>query len=155
VRLAEERAALPPAVQNASSERSRGRTEQRRVRAWAVPPDTRPPLPGLACLVEVTRSGVRGGEAYSRTGWYACSLPPCPALLWLVRAAWGAEVMHWKKDAVMGEDACRVRHLRAAQNLSVLRGGVLTFFAGQGLHSARAAIETYAHDFNFFKLFRE
>lgn len=55
-------------------------------------------------------------------------------LLGIARGHWGIENrLHWVRDVVLGEDACRVRTGSAPQVLSGLRNTVLSILRATGL----------------------
>jgi predicted transposase YbfD/YdcC len=55
--------------------------------------------------------------------YYLSSLPPkVQTLHHAIRQHWRVENdLHWCLDVSFGEDHCRVRHLRAAENLALVR----------------------------------
>lgn len=110
-----------------STERSRGRTERRRVEVY-TPPAWQDDWPGIGAVVQVTRSGVRDGEAYERTGLYLTSRADDAARLGdVIRGHWHVENrLHWVKDALMDEDAGGVRSQAGASVLALLRSVALS-----------------------------
>ena len=79
-------------------------------------------------MVQVTRSGVRDGEAYERTGLYLTSRTDDARTLGdVVRWHWHVENrLHWVKDALMGEDTGGVRSKAGASVLALLRSTALS-----------------------------
>lgn len=114
-------------------ERSRGRTARRRVEAYA-PPAWQDDWPDIGAVVQVTRSGVRDGEAYERTGLYLTSRTDDAARLGeVIRWHWHVENrLHWVKDARMDEDAGGVRSKAGASVLALLRSVALSVARGGG-----------------------
>jgi len=92
-------------------------------------------LAHASCAIRVRRRGSdpRNPEAWSE-GLYVSSQPPetrSPAQwLALVREHWGGceNRNHWRKDAVLDEDATRSRHPGIATNLALLRNLVIHFY---------------------------
>ena len=70
---------------------------------------------------------------------------PAARLLGLARGHWGIEnELHWVKDAVLGEDACRVRTNGGPQVLSGLRDAALRLLHGNGLSKVASALRHLA-----------
>ena len=99
--------------------------------------------PGVeqVCVLERTRR-VRGAEQ-TETVFAITSLTPQEAsagrLLALARGHWGIEnQLHWVKDVVLGEDACRVRTGDGPQILSGLRNAALRLSATNTIGDIRA-----------------
>ena len=114
-----------------TTERTRGRTVRRRVEVYTAPTTGAPwqaDWPALGRVVRVTRSGVRQGTPYERSGLYVTSrTDDARALGATIRAHWHVENrLHWCKDALMNEDAGGVRSVRGASVLSALRGMALS-----------------------------
>lgn len=90
-----------------------------------------------------------GGAEHRETVFAITSLTPeeAPAgrLLELARGHWGIEnELHWVKDVVLGEDACRVRTGGGPQVLSGLRNAALRLLHGNGLGQIAAALRHLA-----------
>lgn len=125
-----------------------GRVEYRRLRSS---PRLREYLdwPGVeqVCVLERTRRV--GGVAQAETVFAITSLTPKEAtagrLLELARGHWGIEnELHWVKDVVLGEDACRVRTGDGPQVLSGLRNAALRLLHGNGLSQIASALRHLA-----------
>lgn len=89
------------------------------------------------------------GKATTEIAYFVTSLTPTDAvakrLLDLARAHWGIEnKLHWRRDASMNEDRCRVR--AGARPLAALRNLVLMLLRSIP-GSVPAARENYAADF--------
>lgn len=66
-------------------------------------------------------------------------------LLELARGHWGIEnELHWVKDVVLGEDACRVRTNHGPQILSGLRNAALRLLHRNGLGQIASALRHLA-----------
>jgi hypothetical protein len=52
--------------------------------------------------------------------------------------------LHWPRDAVLGEDACRVRTGHAPQALAALRNCVVGLLHSQQVPNLAAAVRAYA-----------
>jgi len=131
-----------------AANKGHGRVEYRRLRSS---PRLREYLgwPGVeqVCVLERVR---RVGGAEQREVVFAItSLTPreAPAgrLLDLARGHWGIENrLHWVKDVVLGEDACRVRTGGGPQILSGLRGAALRLLNRNGLSQIASALRHLA-----------
>ena len=110
-----------------TTERTRGRTERRRVEVYAAPA-WQGEWPALGAVVQVTRSGERAGRAYERVGLYVTSRSDDAAVLGeVIRQHWHVENrLHWVKDALMDEDTGGVRSKRGASVLALLRSAALS-----------------------------
>ena len=105
--------------------------------------------PGVeqVCVPERVRRA--GGAEQRETVFAITSLTPgqAPAsrLLELARGHWGIEnELHWVKDVVLGEDACRVRTGGGPQILSGLRNAALRLLHGNGLGQIASALRHLA-----------
>jgi predicted transposase YbfD/YdcC len=76
---------------------------------------------------ETTRAGKTTSEvAFAISSKKRSSLSASDALA-IIRAHWSIEVrLHWIRDVVFGEDACRVRSRSAPQILASLRNAAVT-----------------------------
>ena len=102
-----------------------GRGEERRssvVAATALPPLVQR-WPDVASVVMVERVRRTATRTQSERHYYLSSLPPkVQGLHHAVRHHWRVENdLHWCLDVSFGEDCCRVRHHRAAENLAMVR----------------------------------
>lgn len=102
-----------------------GRTEERRscaVAATALPPRVQC-WPDGASVVMVERVRRTAGRTQTQRHYYLSSLPPKVQVLHAaVRQHWRVEnALHWCLDVSFGEDRCRIRHQRAAENLALVR----------------------------------
>jgi hypothetical protein len=123
-----------------TTERRRGRIERRRVEVYTAP-TWQDDWPTIKRLVRVTRSGVRDGEAYERTGLYITSRTgDAGGLGEAIRSHWHVENrLHWCKDVLQREDTGGVRSMTGASTLSLLRGAALSVQRTAGLWSPTAA----------------
>lgn len=110
-----------------TTERTRGRTERRRVEVY-TPPAWQADWPALGAVVQLTRSGEREGRAYERVGLYVTSHSGDAAALGeVIRQHWHVENrLHWVKDVLMQEDTGGVRSKRGASVLALLRSAALS-----------------------------
>jgi predicted transposase YbfD/YdcC len=80
--------------------------------------------------------------------YFLSSLPPTTspvAALQAVRRHWAIENrLHWPRDVVLGEDACRVRTGHAPQVLAALRNCVVGLLHSSRVPNLAAAVRTYA-----------
>jgi predicted transposase YbfD/YdcC len=102
-----------------------GRIEERR--SFAVAATALSPLvqrwPGVASVIMVERVRHTAERTQSDCHYYLSSLPPkVHALHHAIQQHWRVENdLQWCLDVSFGEDRCRVRHLRAAENLAMVR----------------------------------
>lgn len=69
-----------------------------------------------------------------------------PRLAMLVRGHWSVENnIHWLRDAVWNEDACRTHDPNTACAIALLRTALLAPLRRAGHHSPQQAVETFAH----------
>ena len=99
----------------------------------------------------VDRSGTRGdakGKHFDERHYYVSSeTGSAEAFASVVRSHWHVENnLHWVKDVILGEDACRTRTGDAPQNLALLRTWAVTLFRLQGYRSISRALRRFAHD---------
>lgn len=125
-----------------------GRVEYRRLRSS---PRLRDYLdwPGVEQVGVIERVRKAGGTEHRETVFAITSLTPAEASaerrLGLARGHWGIEnEVHWVKDVVLGEDACRVRSGDGPQVLSGLRNAALRLLHGSGLCQVAAALRHLA-----------
>jgi predicted transposase YbfD/YdcC len=60
-----------------------------------------------------------------------------------IRGHWGIEIrLHWIRDAVFGEDACRVRSGSAPRVLAALRNSIIARFQLAGIRSLTEELES-------------
>jgi predicted transposase YbfD/YdcC len=80
--------------------------------------------------------------------YFLTSLPPTTspkAALQAVRRHWAIENrLHWPRDVILGEDACRVRTGHAPQVLAALRNCVVGLLHSWQVPNLAAALRTYA-----------
>jgi predicted transposase YbfD/YdcC len=102
-----------------------GRSEERC--SFVVAATALPPLvqrwPGVASVVMVERVRSTATRTQREQHYYLSSLPPkVRTLHHAIRQHWRVENdLHWCLDVSFREDRCRVRHLRAAENLAMVR----------------------------------
>jgi predicted transposase YbfD/YdcC len=102
-----------------------GRSEERC--SFVVAATALPPLvqrwPGVASVVMVERVRSTATRTQREQHYYLSSLPPkVRTLHHAIRQHWRVENdLHWCLDVSFREDPCRVRHLRAAENLAMVR----------------------------------
>lgn len=131
-----------------AANKGHGRVEYRRLRSS---PRLRGYLgwPGVEQVCVIERVRRVGGTEHRETVFAITSLTPQQAsagrLLELARGHWGIENrLHWVKDVVLGEDACRVRTDGGPQVLSGLRGAALRLLHRNGLSQIAAALRHLA-----------
>jgi DDE family transposase len=131
-----------------TTNKGHGRVEYRRLRSS---PRLREYLdwPGIAQVCVIERVRRIGGVEQRETVFAITSLTPQEAsasrLLELARGHWGIEnELHWVKDVVLGEDACRVRTNDGPQILSGLRNAALQLLHRNGLGQIASALRHLA-----------
>lgn len=128
-------------------EKSHGRIERRILEAASTLPRY-PAWPGVRQIFRLRRV-VQGKAEHKEQRYGITSLSAhevgAGLLLSLVREHWGIENrLHYIRDTVFREDACRVRHRGKAQNLAALRNTAITLVRGQGIENVTEAVEIYA-----------
>ena len=102
-----------------------GRTEERR--SFAVAATRLPPVvqhwPGVASVIMVERVRHTADRTQQDRHYYLSSLPPrVQTLHYAIRQHWRVENdLHWCLDVSFREDQCRIRDLRAAENVAMVR----------------------------------
>jgi predicted transposase YbfD/YdcC len=102
-----------------------GRTEERR--SFAVAATQLPALvqgwPGVAAVIMVERIRSTAARTQHECHYYLSSLPPkVTTLHHAIRQHWRVENdLHWCLDVSFREDQCRIRDLRAAENVAMVR----------------------------------
>jgi len=91
---------------------------------------------GLTSLVEIHSKRQVGGKTSEEKRYYLSSVQKsAKAHLKIIRKHWGIEnSVHWVLDAVMHEDACRIRKDNAPQNLATLRHLALNLIRQEATH---------------------
>lgn len=130
-----------------ATNKGHGRVEYRRLRSS---PRLREYLdwPGVEQVCVLERVRRIGGAEHRETVLAVTSLAPERAsaarLLELARGHWGIENrLHWVRDVVLGEDACRVRG-GGAQILAGLRNAALRLLHKNGLSRIASALRHLA-----------
>jgi hypothetical protein len=105
--------------------------------------------PGVEQVCVLERVRRVGGVEQRETAFAITSLTPGEAsasrLLGLARGHWSIEnQLHWVKDVVLGEDACRVRTGGGPQILSGLRNAALRLLRDNGLGRIASALRHLA-----------
>ena len=102
-----------------------GRYEERR--SFAVAATRLPPLvqrwPGVASVIRVERGRHTATRTQHEQHYSLSSLPPkVTTLHYAIRQHWRVENdLHWCLDVSFREDQCRIRDLRAAENVAMVR----------------------------------
>jgi Transposase DDE domain len=105
--------------------------------------------PGVEQVCVLERVRRVGGTEQRETVFAVTSLTaeqaPAGRLLGLARGHWRIEnELHWVKDVVLGEDACRVRTGDGPQVLSGLRNAALRLLHDNGLGQIASALRHLA-----------
>ena len=139
--------ATPPFVQ---TEPSRGRIETRAVSRAKVEADALP-FPGTRQVFDTrhTTTFKKNGNTTQHTRSFVTSLTVSEAgaaqLAALARGQWSVEnPNHWRRDALWGEDQCRLRNQNAACALARLRTALLRPVLRCGWGTTREVFERVA-----------
>ena len=102
-----------------------GRTEERRsfaVAATKLSPQVQR-WPGVASVIMIERVRHTAARTQQERHYYLSSLPPkVTTLHHAIRQHWRVENdLHWCLDVSFREDQCRIRDLRAAENVALVR----------------------------------
>lgn len=124
-----------------------GRLEERTLWVAEPPPDLGwPGVRQVLRLQRCFRSKATGTILSEQTVYAVTSLTPDQAhpadLLWLWRAHWGVESLHWLRDVVFGEDASTTRSDTAPHALAAFRNLAISWLhlrRGRNVTAARAA----------------
>lgn len=120
------------------------------MRVFAAPQEEEPysGWPKLASIIEVERTGTRGGKPYAQRRFYVSShTAEAAEFAGIVRGHWQIEnALHWVKDVILGEDDYATRRGYAPQNAALLRSLMITLFRLAGFRSIKAALRRLAHD---------
>lgn len=113
------------ATHHRTTTEAHGRFEVRHV--WAIGHDAWPVAantwPGMRSMVHVQSARTTEGATATEDHYYVTSLEPKARILAArIRSHWRVENdLHWSLDVCLGEDSCRIRDLRAAENMAYLR----------------------------------
>lgn len=139
-----------PEQTTSTTDGSHGRIEVRHIRTTCELNDyLGDRWPGVAQVFQVERHITRRGKTSCETVCGFTSLSPQAAspkqLLAFLRAHWEIENRnHWRRDATLGEDACKVSSGPVAIVLAALNNAILALFDRLHFSNARAAIRTFA-----------
>ena len=105
--------------------------------------------PGLAQVLRLERTTVRKGHKTVEVQYAITSLPPERAsaaqLLPYWIGHWGIENrLHWVRDVVLGEDACRAKVGHSPQNLAALRNASLSLLRLGGINEILSTLRHFA-----------
>jgi predicted transposase YbfD/YdcC len=130
-------------------DKQHGRIEIRRLRSSAeLGAYLAPHWPGVAQVFQIERTVIRTARTTQEIAYGMTSLSPArlhpQALLALVRAHWRIENRsHWRRDATLGEDACRVTLGKTPQVLATLNNTVLALVDRLRLPNLAAAMRRF------------
>lgn len=132
-----------------SSEKNRGRTENRLVEIFDDLSNISPCWVGLQRIVHVHRYGGRHENGdFDEHHYYILSKPINDAkfLAQGIRGHWGIENrLHYVKDVVQNEDNSNIKGGYAIENLSLLKNATINLFRLNGLPSIKKARITFAN----------
>lgn len=132
-----------------SKETSRGRTEIRETRLYKNVTETEfRTWKGLCDIIVIKRSGKRDGKKYKNWHYYISSRSDMTAEKYgeVIRKHWYIEnKLHWVKDVIMYEDACRIKDKSNAANQSMIRNMIINIYRVNGHQSLKKAIERFTN----------
>lgn len=105
--------------------------------------------PGLKQVLRLERTTLRKGQKTFEVQYAITSLSPDRAdaarILTYWVGHWGIENrLHWVRDVVFGEDACRAKAGHSPQNLAALRNVCLSLLRSQGVNEILSTLRHYA-----------
>ena len=139
-----------PKSQYLSTERKRGRRENRKVQVYPITKGDNifGQWKGLKVVIMVNRYGYRQNKPYNKAHYYISSIKGEQAEYYAkgIRAHWGIENrLHWVKDVILHEDRNRIKTGSIAQNLSLIKSVIINVFRLNGQESIKKSIEKYAN----------
>lgn len=141
-----------PEQQFQTIDKKHGRLEKRTLRISAALTDyLKPGWPDVAQVFQVQRQVTKRNKttcecAYGLTSLSAHDAAP-HQILDLVRKHWHVEnVLHWRRDVTLGEDACQVSRGQTPAILATLNNLVLFLLDCTGTRNAAATIRAFAAD---------
>jgi predicted transposase YbfD/YdcC len=123
---------------------------QRSARVVEVEPDAAPfPHAAQLASVEYQQIHKRSEKTQLGTRYFVTSLRPEETspkqLATQIRGYWGIEnKVHWRRDALGGEDRCRLHSPNAACALALLRTALIALVLRSGRRSLKEAQEEFA-----------
>jgi hypothetical protein len=104
--------------------------------------------PGLKQVLRLERTTLRNGQKTVEVQYAITSLPPGRAdaarILTYWVGHWGIENrLHWVRDVVFGEDACRAKTGHSPQNLAALRNAGLSLLRSKGVNEILSTLRHY------------
>ena len=133
-----------------TKEINRGREENRICRVYELPEIIKN-YESCNTMIHIRSEGLRGGKQYKEDHYYISNKTCIDADYYLrgIRGHWSIEnSCHWVKDVVMNEDASRVKGMKMAENLSLIRNMVMNIYRLNNLKSIKKAIEKYCNRLN-------
>ena len=105
--------------------------------------------PGLKQVLRLERTTLRNGQKTVEVQYAITSLSPDRAeaaqLLPYWVGHWGIENrLHWVRDVVFGEDACRAKAGHSPQNLAALRNASLSLLRFNGVNEILSTLRRFA-----------
>ena len=138
-----------PIDKDLSTEKNRGRTENRLVEIFDDLSNIDPKWTNLQRIVHVHRYGWRHEKGdFSEHHYYILSKPLNDAKFVAggIRGHWGIENrLHYVKDVVQNEDNSNIKGGYAIENLSLLKNATINIFRLNGFPSMKKAKITFAN----------
>jgi predicted transposase YbfD/YdcC len=129
-----------------------GRLERRTLRISSALTDyLKPGWPDVAQVFQIERRVTKGDQTTCQCAYGLTSLSSHDAsphhVINFVRQHWHVEnVLHWRRDVTLGEDACQVSRGQTPVILATLNNLVLFLIDRTGIRNAAAAIRSFAAD---------
>jgi predicted transposase YbfD/YdcC len=139
-----------------TTERHKGRREERRLRVTTDLTDYLTGFPALAQVAQITRTVTDARGTHQAVDYFLTSTSAdAVTLLALIRGHWSIERQHWLRDVDVGEDRSRVRSGSAPRLLAALRNAILTLLSRSRRTAIAAARRYFAcHPRRAFTLIR-
>lgn len=138
-------------------ERTRDRHIQRTIKVSSQVNGIDPAWIGVRRLIQVERTGTRGGQPFAETMFYLSSLDlDAAGFAQRIRQHWHIENrLHWPKDVVLAEDTAPLCTGYALVNFAIVRTIAVNLFRQAGFASITKGMRHLAHDvhrlFSFFQ----
>ena len=139
-----------PEQRTQTVDKKHGRLEIRTLRISSALTDyLKPGWPDVAQVLQIERRVTRGGKTTCECAYGFTSLAPHEAaphqVIEFIRHHWQIEnVLHWRRDVTLGEDACQVSRGQTPSVLVTLNNLVLFLLDRTGTRNAATTIRSFA-----------
>jgi hypothetical protein len=138
-----------PLSQHQATDRSHGRSVERRIRVFAAPLNWMQDWPGLEAFAAVERWGEREGKPFRTQSWFILTqVLPATTVADLIQNHRGSieNKLHWVKDVVQDEDQSALHAPKPATLMALLRSWAISAFRHAGYDSITKAMRLCKHD---------